>query len=89
MREIDDNEEWKLLNQDLRDAREAATTRQKYPMRTRFDQDKYDRLAAAAWMRYRQRVEKRRRAASAVALPADPAAVRLVADTADTDPVPL
>jgi hypothetical protein len=89
MRETDDNEDWKLLNLELRDAREEATTRQRYPMRTRFDQEKYDRLAAAAWMRYRQRVEARRCAAGAVALPADPAAVRFVAETADTDPVPL
>jgi hypothetical protein len=57
-----ENECWKLLNRELREAKAAATTREAYPQRTRFDQQAYDRLAAEAWRRCRERMEQLRRA---------------------------
>lgn len=57
-----ENECWKLLNRELREAKAAATTREAYPQRTRFDQQAYDRLAAEAWKRCRERMEQLRRA---------------------------
>jgi hypothetical protein len=57
-----ENECWKLLNRELREAKAAATTREAYPQRTRFDQQTYDRLAADAWRRCRERMEQLRRA---------------------------
>ncbi len=68
MRETED-ECWKLLNRELRDARAMATTREKYPQRTRFDQPLYDQLAAEAGARYRARTEERRRRRLGVPLP--------------------
>ena len=85
----EDDESWKLLNQELRAARDAASVREPYPARTRFDQSLYDRLSSHAWLRYRQRVEQRRRAAAAASLPAEAAAVRFAVERADTVPQPL
>lgn len=56
-----ENECWKLLNRELQEAKAKATTREAYPLRTRFDQGAYDRLAAEAWRRCRERMDALRR----------------------------